>query len=77
VFYLEKGLVVEDKRKEPTGVVKELQESSWVAKFIFDKVEDPDVGEVHEMYCELSHLHQEIQLLFSTGTEVGSQMLVV
>jgi hypothetical protein len=78
VFYLEKGLVVENKRKEPTSLGKELQESSRVAKFVFGKVGDLDVGEVHEMYHELYRLHQEIQLLFPTRhhggqLEVGGQ----
>jgi hypothetical protein len=74
VFYLEKDLVVEDKRKEESKcLVKELQESSWVAKFVFGKVEDLDVGEVHEMYRELSRLGQEIQLLFRTRHHGGQQ----
>jgi hypothetical protein len=54
-------------------LVKEFQESSWVAKFIFGKVEDLDVGEVHEMYHELSGLHQMIQLVFPTRHHGGKQ----
>jgi hypothetical protein len=73
VFYLEKDLVVEDKRKESKCLVKELQESSWVAKFVFGNVEDLDDGEVQEMYRELSCLHQEIQLLFRTRYHGGQQ----
>jgi hypothetical protein len=74
VFYVEKGLVVEDKRKEKSiRQVKELQESSWVAKFAFGKVEDLGVGEVHEMCRVLSHLHQEIQLILPTRYHGGQQ----
>jgi hypothetical protein len=71
VFYLEKDMAVEEKRKESKCLVKELQDSSWVAKFVFGKVEDLDVGEVHEMFRELSHLHQEIQLRFPTRHHCG------
>jgi hypothetical protein len=74
VFYVEKRLVVEDKRKEKSiRQVKELQESSWVAKFAFGKVEDLGVGEVHEMCRELSRLHQEVQLILPTRYHGGQQ----
>ncbi|CAL4975343.1 unnamed protein product [Urochloa decumbens] len=61
LFQLEKDKAMEDKMKNENMMrVKEIQETSRMAKYVYGKVEDLDATELSEMYHELSRIKQEI-----------------
>ncbi|CAO2183368.1 unnamed protein product [Urochloa humidicola] len=82
VFQLEKYKSVAEKRKkESTARIKDIQETSRVAKYAYGKDELLDATELYEMLCKLSRVKQVIDDRFPTllrhnhgHLEVGSHL---
>ncbi|CAO2176758.1 unnamed protein product [Urochloa humidicola] len=82
VFQLEKYKAIAEKRKkESTMRIRDIQETSRVAKYAYGKDELLDSTELYEMLCKLSRVKQVIDGRFATllrhnhdHVEVGRQL---
>ncbi|CAO2203969.1 unnamed protein product [Urochloa humidicola] len=78
LFQLEKDKAMEDKMKnEHMMWVKEIKETSRMAKYVYGNLENFDATELSEMYHELSRIKQEINGRFPWWRSMPSHVVTL